>query len=209
MAIQNIVSGGYYGKLGETVGQRWKNLRTIRSYVIPHDPKTLLQRTQRNNFRQAVLYSQVALAGNWQCDAFDDENITRWNVRMSTARKLQDLGQTELNLLPLLPINFIAPYSITSITLSTVNLDGSKTFTIVGSLPTVERVLSIYVYNTSQSFDIGNIQMVFGQFDGVDSVTVDAEHADILARSYDVRIVSADDSTAIEDAVISQQLTIL
>ena len=31
MAIQNFLSGGYYGKLGATVGQRWKNKQNLRN----------------------------------------------------------------------------------------------------------------------------------------------------------------------------------
>ena len=50
MAIQNFLSGGYYGKLGETVGQRWKNKRTIRSYVIPRNPRTEKQQAKRVRF---------------------------------------------------------------------------------------------------------------------------------------------------------------
>ena len=29
MATQNFIGGGYYGKMGATVGQRWKNKRII------------------------------------------------------------------------------------------------------------------------------------------------------------------------------------
>ena len=35
MAKQNIISGGFYGKVGELIGQRWKNIRTVRAYTKP------------------------------------------------------------------------------------------------------------------------------------------------------------------------------
>ena len=54
MAKQNFLAGGFYGKLGAMVGQRWKNKRTIRTYVIPHNPNTPEQRKNRNGFAGAV-----------------------------------------------------------------------------------------------------------------------------------------------------------
>ena len=61
MAVQNFLSGGYYGKLGETVGQRWKNKRTIRTYVIPRNPRTEKQQANRGLFANAVTFAQIGL----------------------------------------------------------------------------------------------------------------------------------------------------
>ena len=83
MAIQNFISGGYYGKLGQTVGQRWKNIRTIRSYVVPTDPKTPSQLAQRGLFSNAVKFSQVANQANYKQTAFDTSLNTLWALRMS------------------------------------------------------------------------------------------------------------------------------
>ena len=57
MAKQNFLAGGFYGKLGAMVGQRWKNKRTIRTYVIPHNPNTPEQRKNRNGFAGAVQFA--------------------------------------------------------------------------------------------------------------------------------------------------------
>lgn len=113
MAKQNFLSGGYYGKLGQTVGQRWKNIRTIRTYVIPHNPRTAIQQANRGKFGDCVFYAQVGNQMNFNATCFEHESMTKWNYRMKTARNLQDLNMEELMRFPLYPTNFSVPYLIT------------------------------------------------------------------------------------------------
>lgn len=110
MAKQNFIAGGYYGKLGETVGQRWKNKRTLRVYVIPHDPKTPAQERNRAKFGQAVPYAQLGMQFNARAPAWDSETITEWQGRMSVAKIGVDNGVTGLNLIPIFPSGY-TPYA--------------------------------------------------------------------------------------------------
>lgn len=112
MAIFNTLAGGYYGKLGATVGQRWKNKRVLRTYVIPANPRTEKQQANRGTFKEAIIFAQLAQAMNPRTNCFDTSKITLWNNRMSLARTLQKLDTWDLNKLPLYPQNFVPPLII-------------------------------------------------------------------------------------------------
>lgn len=109
MAIFNTLAGGYYGKLGATVGQRWKNKRTLRTYVIPANPRTEKQQANRGTFKEAIFYAQVAQAMNPKTKVFDTSTMTLWNKRMSLARSLQTSFTRDLERLPLYPESFTPP----------------------------------------------------------------------------------------------------
>lgn len=109
MAIFNTLAGGYYGKLGATVGQRWKNKRTLRTYVIPANPRTEKQQANRGTFKEAIFYAQVAQAMNPKTKVFDTSTMTLWNKRMSLARSLQTSFSRDLERLPLYPESFTPP----------------------------------------------------------------------------------------------------
>lgn len=103
MAIQNFIAGGYYGKLGETVGQRWKNKRTVRVYVVPHDPKTPNQLLHRNYMRSAVPYAQEGLRFNKGAPCWKYDDKTEWQARMGTAIDRVKAGFSGASLIPLFP----------------------------------------------------------------------------------------------------------
>lgn len=50
MGLINILRADWTGKVGKTVGAKWKNKSTIRTYSIPSDPKTQAQETVRLGF---------------------------------------------------------------------------------------------------------------------------------------------------------------
>jgi len=50
MGILNILKASWTGKVGQTVGAKWKNKSTIRTYTRPSDPNTPAQQTVRNGF---------------------------------------------------------------------------------------------------------------------------------------------------------------
>lgn len=112
MAIFNTLAGGYYGKLGATVGQRWKNKRTLRTYVIPANPRTEKQQANRGTFKEAIFYAQVAQAMSPKTRVFDTSTMTLWNKRMSLARSLQTSFTKDLERLPLYPESFTPPILI-------------------------------------------------------------------------------------------------
>lgn len=113
MAIQNILSGGFYGKLGEVVGQRWKNKRTLRSYVIPYDPKTPEQVENRNQFKVAVELAQEAMAVNKGSSAWKSPKTPEFSLRVKTAKLRLKNGATPEEALPLFPDGDFDPLEIT------------------------------------------------------------------------------------------------
>ena len=59
MGKMNILKANWTGKVGQTVGAKWKNRSTIRTYTKPSKPKTAAQVTVRTAF--AGMTSYVAL----------------------------------------------------------------------------------------------------------------------------------------------------
>jgi hypothetical protein len=103
------MAGGFVGKLGATVGQRWRNKRTIRSYVIPKNPQTPAQRANRGKFAQAIHAAQEAIIFNKGAPCWDKIDVTEWQQRVSTAKQRIDSGVTGDNILPFYPDGY-SPY---------------------------------------------------------------------------------------------------
>lgn len=59
MGKMNLLKANWYGKVGQTVGAKWKNKSTIRTYTKPANPDTAAQQTVRGGF--AALTAFVAL----------------------------------------------------------------------------------------------------------------------------------------------------
>ena len=47
----NLLKANYEGKVGKTVGAKWKNQSTLRTFTKPSNPKTEAQQTVRNGFK--------------------------------------------------------------------------------------------------------------------------------------------------------------
>lgn len=54
MGFINLLKNGYRGKLGETVGQQWKNQLTVRTYQATNNSKSEAQLKQRENYRGRI-----------------------------------------------------------------------------------------------------------------------------------------------------------
>lgn len=211
MATQNFLSGGYYGKLGATVGQRWKNKRTIRTYVIPHDPKTPDQIAQRTKFGSGVFYAQLAQQANYSCTFFNSESMTNWNRRMSVAVENKSLFTTLLSLIPLIPNNLVAPYTITSGTYKVDNNTHTMKIKLDGYLPSAARKYTVLLTNNPTGTTAADVKML--------SATSTAENPNVLTTSEladfemldttKVRIVSSDDVNSSLDMVISAEITLV
>lgn len=50
MGKMNLLKANWYGKVGQTVGAKWKNKSTIRTYTKPANPDTAAQQTVRGGF---------------------------------------------------------------------------------------------------------------------------------------------------------------
>lgn len=56
MGKMNLLKGNWEGKVGQTVGAKWKNKSTIRTYTRPSNPKTAAQMSVRSAFAQMTAY---------------------------------------------------------------------------------------------------------------------------------------------------------
>jgi hypothetical protein len=103
MATQEFLSGGYIGKLGETVGQHWKQKRYIRRYVIPANPKTPAQMAGRTLFAAAIRLAQEAMVINGHQGVWPTDQITEFQGRTGQALRHLRAGDSEADSLPLFP----------------------------------------------------------------------------------------------------------
>lgn len=56
MGILNLLKAAYSGKVGQTVGAKWKDKHTVRVYTVPTNPKTQAQETVRAGFKAISEY---------------------------------------------------------------------------------------------------------------------------------------------------------
>ena len=210
MAIQNFLSGGYYGKLGATVGQRWKNKRTIRTYVVPNNPRTESQQANRGKFADAVTYSQIGMQMNYYCALFDDPNMTRWNYRMKVARELKSAGFKDLDLIPLYPISYTPNILLSDFTISKVEGDTHITFSCQNLISEVDRVFSIMfaLYTEENKFLGYKLYLGYYYANNPGFIEVDVDDINEINNNCFVRIVSNDDENLNAPLIASSQLKV-
>ncbi len=210
MAIQNFLSGGYYGKLGATVGQRWKNKRTIRTYVIPANPRTEVQQANRGKFANAVVFAQMGLQMNYYATVFEDPNFTRWNYRMKVARELKDKGMLDLDLIPLYPTSFIPPTLIQSIKVNGVQGTKHITFAVEGLTSNVDRVLSLMfaIYDENDTFLGYKLYLGYYYASNPGFLEVDVDDISEINKHCYVRAISNDDVDSATDMIASPRLQV-
>ena len=210
MAIQNFLSGGYYGKLGATVGQRWKNKRTIRTYVIPKNPRTPSQQANRGKFANAVTFAQMGLQMNYYCTLFEAPNFTKWNYRMKTARELKNSGLFDLDLIPLYPTSFTPPTLLTTFTLSKIEGEKHVSFAAPDLNLETDRVLSLMfaLYNEEDVFLGYKLYLGYYYAENPQMVEVDVDDISEINEHCFVRIVSNDDENSAADLIGSPSLQI-
>lgn len=51
MGKMNLLKANYEGKVGQTVGAKWKNVSTLRTFTKPSNPNTEAQQTVRSGFK--------------------------------------------------------------------------------------------------------------------------------------------------------------
>lgn len=210
MAVQNFLSGGYYGKLGETVGQRWKNKRTIRTYVIPRNPRTEKQQANRGLFANAVTYAQIGLQMNYYATCFLSEEFTQWNYRMRVARQLREKGLSGLDLIPLYPLSFTPATLITKLEVS--EIVGGKHFILKcdNLQGNNDRVLSVmFDVHNDKGEELG-YKLYIGYYYASKKgfMEIDVDDPSEINEYLKVRIVSNDDVNSTTDLISSPTITI-
>ena len=210
MAKQNFLSGGFYGKLGAMVGQRWKNKRTIRTYVIPHNPNTPEQKRNRSNFAGAVQYAQMGMQMNYYCNLFENPSFTKWNYRMSVARNLKFSGMTDLNLIPLYPTDFTPPVTITNIKVNSMTGKNHVTFSVPELIAQEDRVFSMMfaLYNEASLFRGYKLYLGYYSKANPQILEVDVDDVKEINSHCFVRIVTNDDQDSSKDMIASASIAV-
>lgn len=103
MAKQNFIAGGFIGKLGDTIGQRWLNKKVIKAYAKPFNPRTEAQQENRRKFGKAVGLSQRAIAFNRGSNIWYQENLIEFAYRIKIAKNRIDQGLDDWLATPLYP----------------------------------------------------------------------------------------------------------
>lgn len=156
MGKMNFVSGGYYGKVGQTVGQRWRNTRTVRAYVIPRNPRTETQQANRANFADCTGATQLALQLNGQSLLWDNSKNTAFNNRMAESRKYAELGGGFYSYIPVLPYGYEPAYNFDP-TPELNNTVLSWTCTAQDNLAGREMAIAMQLYNTNTDKNVRHI----------------------------------------------------
>ena len=210
MAKQNFLSGGFYGKLGAMVGQRWKNKRTIRTYVVPKNPNTPEQKRNRNNFAGAVQFAQMGMQMNYYCNLFENPNFTKWNYRMSVARNLKFAGMTDLNLIPLYPTDFTPPLVLTQIKLHSTRGNNHVTFSVPELVAQEDRVFSMMfaLYNEQSLFRGYKLYLGYYYRNNPQFLEVDVDDVEEINKNCFVRLVTNDDQDSKKDMMASAKLAV-
>lgn len=210
MAKQNFISGGYYGKLGDTVGQRWKNKRTIRTYVIPKNPRTEVQQANRARFANLVPYAQLGMSANKGVSAFIKENVTEWQARMSACSYFYSLDYKELDLIPLYPQEYVVPYAVSVAKRTHKTKDTYQYLEAVGTLPTNTRSVSVlakYVKGAEKPSEVYLFEGVFEQQDGYNLKVLLPSGLE-LTEDTKIRIISRDDVDSTTDMIASAMISV-
>ena len=59
MGILNLLKGNYTGRVGQTVGAKWKDKSTVRTYSVPSNPKTDAQMSVRGGFSSITKFTAL------------------------------------------------------------------------------------------------------------------------------------------------------
>jgi len=146
LAIQNFLSGGFYGKLGNVVGQRWHNKRIIRAHVIPHNPRTPAQQAHRGMFALATALAQEAYNINKGSDEWDTTEMPQFSQMVKVAYHRLKAGATPASALPLHPDGVQVSITLTAPNVSWSNWSTKATITDTSYTFPVTRNMAIIVF---------------------------------------------------------------
>lgn len=113
MATQISLKGGFYGKLGDMVGQRWKDKAFVRKYVIPFNPQTAIQQDNRKRFGFATQLAQEAMNINGHTDAYDITKVPEFSQRVGQAMNMLKIGGRPDQAFPLYPSTYTGWQNVT------------------------------------------------------------------------------------------------
>lgn len=113
MATQINLKGGFYGKLGGMVGQRWKDKAFVRKYVIPFNPQTAIQQDNRRRFGFATQLAQEAMNINGHSGVYDITKVPEFSQRVGQAMNMLKSGGRPDQAFPLYPSTYTGWQDVT------------------------------------------------------------------------------------------------
>lgn len=125
MAIQNNLKAIFYGKVGQLVGQRYKDKNIVRSYKKPTNPQTPLQQLNRQQFAQASKIASYAMSINFKAPCWEHPSVQEYALRLKTAKNRLKNYSSGLSVLPIYPDGYTPHTQINDITLDK-NTEPSK-----------------------------------------------------------------------------------
>ena len=96
----NLLKANWYGKVGQTVGAKWKNKSTIRTYTKPANPDTAAQQTVRGGFASITSFVALFADGIRYKSALDTAGQSVRNAIIKLNKEMVAAGSlTKANLL--------------------------------------------------------------------------------------------------------------
>lgn len=80
MGKMNLLKSKWDGKVGQTVGAKWKDKATIRTYTKPSNPDTQAQQTVRGAFAQITSFVALFADGIKYLNALDTSGMSARNA---------------------------------------------------------------------------------------------------------------------------------
>lgn len=100
MGKMNLLKANWYGKVGQTVGAKWKNKSTIRTYTKPANPDTAAQQTVRGGFAAITAFVALFADGIRYKSALDTAGQSVRNAIIKLNKEMVAAGSlTKANLL--------------------------------------------------------------------------------------------------------------
>jgi hypothetical protein len=179
MATQDFKDGGFYGKLGQLVGQRLGNKRIVRTYVIGANPRTPEQQANRATFAIATRLAQEAFNLNKGDPAWKALGTSEFSKRVGTALRRLHKGATEEEAFPLYPDGYV-PTRVLSFGAFFPASPGTVSIYFQGAaLPAGAECTITVIYN---SYANGNNYT----FSAVDTLTTSRNYFTISFDIYDI-----------------------
>ena len=96
MGFINLLKNGYRGKLGETVGQKWKNQLTVRTYQSTNNSKSQEQLDQRAHYKMLIQESSRLYPSTFNIIVPKKKSMNKFNFFTSSIKAVfENLGQNK------------------------------------------------------------------------------------------------------------------
>lgn len=98
MGTINLLKNGYRGKLGETVGQKWKNQLTVRTYQSTNNSKSEAQLNQRAHYKTLIQESSRLYPSTFNIIVPKKKSMNKFNFFTSSIEAVfENLGQNKFH----------------------------------------------------------------------------------------------------------------